>query len=247
MPEIIILIGVFLIGVIASILGSLVGGGSLLLIPFLIFIGLPPHVAIATDRFGSLGQTFTAFYKFRKAKKIHWKYVPILAVLSLAGSLIGANILLNINPKILQNIIGVILLLLIPFIFLKRDIGVKNIKQNKYKIAFGLLLYFLVQIFSGFFGGVGTIIFYILIITFGFTIIEANATQIIPIFVLFISSLIIFAFKGIINYWIGAVLMIGMAVGGYIGAHIALKKGDNWVKGLFALLVVILSIKLLFF
>ncbi len=247
MPEIITLIGVFLIGIISSILGSLVGGASLLLIPFLIFIGLPPQVAIATDKFGSIGNALSAFYKFQKAKKIRWKYVPILAILSLAGSLIGANILLNIDPKILQNIVGFILLLLMPFIFLKKDIGVKDSKPTSFKIAVGLILYFLVQIFSGFFGGVGPIIFYILIITFGFTIIEANATQTIPILVLFISSLIIFALNGIINYEVGAVLLVSMAIGGYIGAHIAIKKGDKWVKGLFALLVIILSIKLLFF
>ena len=247
MPEIVTLIGVFLIGIISSIIGSLVGGASLLLIPFLIFIGLPPQVAIATDKFGSIGNALAAFYKFQKAKKIHWKYVPALAILSLGGSLIGANILLNINPKILQNIIGVILLLLLPLMFLKRGIGVKYSKPTSFKIAIGLVLYFLVQIFSGFFGGVGPIIFYILMITFGFTIIEANATQTLPILVLFISSLMIFALNGIIDYGVGAVLIIGMAIGGYIGAHIALKKGDKWVKGLFALVVIILSIKLLFF
>ena len=247
MPEIVTLIGVFLIGIISSIIGSLVGGASLLLIPFLIFIGLPPQVAIATDKFGSIGNALAAFYKFQKAKKIHWKYVPALAILSLGGSLIGANILLNINPKILQNIIGVILLLLLPLMFLKRGMGVKYSKPTSFKIAIGLVLYFLVQIFSGFFGGVGPIIFYILMITFGFTIIEANATQTLPILVLFISSLMIFALNGIIDYGVGAVLIIGMAIGGYIGAHIALKKGDKWVKGLFAILVIILSIKLLFF
>ena len=151
MPEIVTLIGVFLIGIISSIIGSLVGGASLLLIPFLIFIGLPPQVAIATDKFGSIGNALAAFYKFQKAKKIHWKYVPALAILSLGGSLIGANILLNINPKILQNIIGVILLLLLPLMFLKRGMGVKYSKPTSFKIAIGLVLYFLVQIFSGFF------------------------------------------------------------------------------------------------
>lgn len=232
---------------ISSILGSLVGGASLLLIPSLIFIGLPPQVAIATDKFGSIGNALSAFYKFTMAGKIQWKYVPVLAFFSLVGSLIGANILLSINPKILQNAIGIILLILLPIIFLKKDIGVKSRSPTSFKIAIGLILYLIVQIFSGFFGGVGPIIFYILIITFGFTIIEANATQTIPILVLFISSLTIFALNGIIDYKVGAVLLVGMTIGGYIGAHIALKKGDKWVKDLFALLVVILSIKLLFF
>jgi hypothetical protein len=75
--------------------------------------------------------------------------------------------------------------------------------------------------------------------------IEILATGIIPWFVLSISSLAIFAFSGIIDYRIGLVLLIGMAIGGYIGAHAALKKGDLWVKRLFVLFVIIFGVKLL--
>ena len=233
MSPIIVLIGVFFIVVLASMLGSMVGGGSLLSIPFLMLVGLPPQVAIATDRFGSVGAAITAFVKFRKAKKIVWKHVLILSILSLIGSLIGANILLNINPDILHIIVGVILLILLPFILLN---------------FLGLSIYLLVQIFTGFFGGgTGPIIFYTLMIFFGFTIIEANATQVIPVLILYLSSLIIFALNGIIDYKIGTVLLAGMAIGGYLGAHLALKKGNKWIKGLFAVVVIISGIRLLFF
>ncbi len=240
-------IGVFLIGVAASIIGSMVGGGGLLSIPFLIFLGLPPQVAIATDRFGSLG-TLTTLITFWKAKKIVWKYVPIFAFLSLIGSLIGANILLNIDPNILQYIVGILLLILLPVIFFKRDIGVERRSINTTKMVIGCVLYLLIQILTGFFGGgTGTMIFYTLMLCFGLTIIEANATQTIPVFILYISSLIIFAMNGIIDYRIGIVLMAGMATGGYIGAHIALKKGNAWVKHLFFVLVIVMGVKLLLF
>jgi len=76
---------------------------------------------------------------------------------------------------------------------------------------------------------------------------EVLATNIIPWLALTISSLVIFALNGIIDYKIGIVLLIGMTVGGYIGAHVAIKKGDLWVKRLFVFLVIISGIKLLFF
>ncbi len=248
MAEALTLILVFLVGVIASFFGSTVGGGGLLSIPFLIFVGLPPQIAIATDRFGGIGQSITAFIKFYKSKKIVWKYVPLLTIISLAGSIIGANILLNINTEILHYIVGVLLLLLLPLIFIRKGIGVQRSKIKKQKIIIGLLLYFLVQIFTGFFGGgTGILIFYILMIFFGLTIIEANATNTIPWMVLSISSVIIFAYNGIIDYRIGIVLLMGMAAGGYIGAHVGIKKGNLWVKRLFVLLVVVSGIKLLFF
>lgn len=248
MPEIITFILVFLVGVVASFFGSMVGGGSLLSIPFLIFLGLPPQVAIATDRFGGIGAATTAFLKFKKAEKIVWKYIPLLAVISLAGSLIGANILLSVDPKILQKIAGVLLLVLLPFVFLKRDIGVERTETSKLKKIFGSIIYFFIQTFTGFFGaGTGPFIFYTLMIGFGLSIIEAVATQILPLLVLSVSSIAIFTLKGIINYKIGIILLAGMATGGYIGAHVALKKGSAWVKSLFVILVVIAATKLLLF
>lgn len=248
MPEIITLVSVFFIGLLASIFGTLVGGGSLLSIPFLIMIGLPPQVAIATERFGGLGQTVAAFFKFFKSKKIVWKYVPLLTVISVSGSLIGANILVSIDPKVLHNIIGVTLLVLLPLIFLKRDLGIQRSEVSRNKIIVGSVIYFLVQIFAAFFGGgTGTLIVYALMFFFGLTILEATATKIIPWFFLSISSLIIFALKGIVDYKVGLVLLVGMSIGGYIGAHLALKKGDAWVKRLFFLFVIISVIKLLFF
>lgn len=248
MPEIITLISVFFIGLIASIFGTLVGGGSLLSIPFLILIGLPPQAAIATERFGGLGQTVAAFFKFFKSKKIVWKYVPLLTVISVGGSLIGANILVSIDPKILHNIIGITLLVLLPLVFLKRDLGIQRSEVSRNKIIVGSVIYFLVQIFAAaFFGGTGVLITYVLMFFFGLTIVEATVAKTIPWFFLSISSLIIFALKGIVDYKVGVVLLIGMSIGGYIGAHLALKKGDAWVKRLFFFFVIISAVKLLFF
>ncbi|MBI4163848.1 MAG: sulfite exporter TauE/SafE family protein [Candidatus Aenigmarchaeota archaeon] len=239
---------IFGIGVATGFFDSLVGAGGLISIPSLIFLGIPPQTAIATDRFGTIGQTLSALYKFWKAKGIVWKYVPILSILALAGSLIGSIILLNVDTKILESVIVILVLVLVPLVLLKRSFGVKSVKTSKFKNIIGLFLYFLIMIFAGFFGqGTGPMTSYVVIFFLGFTMIENLGTGIIPWFVLSISSVIIFAFNGIIDYQIGIVLLVGMAIGGYLGAHIAIKKGNVWVKRLFVLFVVVLSVKLLLF
>jgi len=248
MPEIVFFISIFFIGVFASTFGTMVGGGTLLSLPFLMLLGLPPQVAVATERFGGLGQTFAAFYKFSRSKKIDWKYVPLLSIVSSVGSIIGAQILVNINPALLHNAIGIILLALLPLSFLKRNLGVEHTKVSSTKIIIGSIVYFFVQIFASFFGGgTGILIAYTLMFFFGLTILEATATKIIPWFFLSLVSLIIFAQNGIINYKLGIILFAGMTVGGYLGAHIAIKKGDAWIKRIFYLLVLITIMKLLFF
>lgn len=248
MSEAIHLVGVFGIGVLASVIGTMVGGGSLLSIPFLIFLGLPPQVAIATDRFAGLGAAATAFYEFKAAGKIVWRLVPVLAVASLVGSLIGAGALVNVDPESLTPVVGLLVLVLLPVLFLTPGAGVDSRVVSRRRERAGLALYFLIQVLAGFFGaGTGTLIFYTLMGFFGLTIIQAAATQVLPFFVLTISSLIVFAAHGIIDYRTGLVLMAGTAVGGTLGARIAIRSGDVRVRRLFALVVVISGARLLFF
>lgn len=248
MPDMITLIAVFLIGVVASFIGSMVGSGGLLSIPFLIFVGLPPQVAIATNKMGAVGLSAGAIPTFWKEKKILWKYVPIFALISIAGAYIGAHILLSLHEETLNIIVGIIILLMVPLILVKKEIGVKRKGASTTKKTIGYALYFLIMVFGGFFGGgAGTLIFFTLMIFFGFTIIEANATDIIPWFLLSLSGLIIFAINGIVDYGLGFALFLGMLAGGYLGAHAAIKKGDQWVKVIFIVVVIISGLKLLLF
>jgi uncharacterized membrane protein YfcA len=127
-------------------------------------------------------------------------------------------------------------------------LGIERSQVSRRQLIIGTVIYFLVQIFATFFGGgTGTIIAYALMYFFGLTIIEATATKTIPWFFLSLSSLYIFAGQGIIDYKIGLVLFFGMAIGGFLGAHVALRQGNQWVKRVFFVVVLISVMKLLFF
>ncbi|MEK6915984.1 MAG: sulfite exporter TauE/SafE family protein [Nanoarchaeota archaeon] len=248
MSEIVLILFFSLVGLITGFFDSLVGAGGLFSIPSLVFLGLPPQTAIATDRFGVIGQAIVAVIKFWKAKKIVWKFVPFLVVLALIGSYIGANFLLNTDPKNLSKIIAIIIFVLLPLVFLKNDFGIKHFVINKKKAVVGLLSYFVIMVFAGFSGqGTGPMVFYTLTFFFGLTMIESLGTGLVPWLVLSVSSTIIFGLNGIIDYKVGAVLFVTMSIGSYAGAHIAIKKGDIWIKRLFVVLVVVMGLKLLIF
>jgi uncharacterized membrane protein YfcA len=225
----------------------MVGGGSLVSVPFLIFLGLPPQVAIATDRFAGLGPAATAGYAYWRVGKIVWRFVPVLAAVTLVGSLIGASALVRAEPGSLDTVIGVLLVVMLPVLFLSRDFGVAPRDTSRPRQAVGLLLYFLVQSLAGFFGGgTLTLIFYILIGFFGVTVTQVVATQIVPFLVLTVSSIALFATRGLIDYPIAIVLIAGAAVGGWIGARLAIAGGDRIVRRLLALVVLASAAKLLF-
>ena len=238
----------FLVGAIAGFFGATVGGGGLLAIPFLMFTGLPPQIAIATARFGDLGLPITSTYKFWKSNQIVWKYVPLLSVVALLGSLIGANILLTIDPDRLEKVAALFLFALLPFVLFKKEIGTVRREVSRLSKTISTFVYFVIETITGFFAaGTGPLVYYTLMIGFGLTIIEAVATSMLPFLVLAISSVVVFAMHGLIDYSTGFIMLAGTATGGYFGAHVAISKGAVWIKGLFAIMVVAAGIKLLFF
>lgn len=174
--------------------------------------------------------------------------MPLLSVLSLAGALIGGTVLLRTSSVALKPIIGGLVVALLIVLFLKPDAGLRQRQPGRMAYIAGAVVYLMIQILAGFFGGgTGTLIFYTLMLFFGVTIIQVAATQTVPFIILTVSSTILFASHGIIDYTYGLALMAGTAVGGYVGAYIAIRSGERWVRRLFAVLVIIVAVKLLFF
>ncbi len=242
------LISVFCVGLGASLLGSMAGGGSLLVIPALMLLGLPASMAIATNKFGTVGLYLGSTPKFWRAEKIVWAYVPAFVALACLGVAIGSSSLLNIDPSTLTRLVGLVVLLVLPVVLLNKDWGTRRMERSSRRKYMGYFVYFLVMIFSGFFGGGAAIfVFNSLIFFFGFTLNEANGTTALPFLISSIISLAIFAWGGILDYSVGITLALGAMVGGHLGSHLAIQKGNAWVKVVFAIVLGATGVKFLFF
>jgi hypothetical protein len=205
------LILIFFVGIIAGVINSLIGGGAgLLTIPILILTGLPPNVSVATNKLGYFGEAVSSIYNFNNHKKIEYKYVVWLSIITVFGSVIGSNILIRIDEKLLSKIIGFVLIVMLPLTFTK--LGLKK-KKKKYE-RLGYLGYFFNSIYDGFYGvGAGILSVYLFISMFGLTYVESIATERIPWLINTTISIIIFAIFGLIDYKIGIVLMVGSLIG----------------------------------
>ena len=87
---------IFFAGFGASIFGTLVGGSSLVTIPTLLLLGLSPHTAIGTDRFGIMGVCAAGWYQFHKKRLINYRVGITLVIPVLFGAFIGANLVFEI-------------------------------------------------------------------------------------------------------------------------------------------------------
>lgn len=248
--NILIAFAIFITGIASSFIGGVTsGGGGLLSIPIFIFLGLPPDVAVATNRLGTLGGVTGTLVKFFRSGKIVYKYVIPLVIVSTIGGVIGANLLVDINKVLLLKIIGLVILAILPIVLWKKDIGILEKNRSHSKMLFlGMILYFFLSVYDGFLGmGGGILIAYLFVLVLGFTYIQANATDKVAVFFNVLFSVIIFAFHHLINYYYGIIFIAGSLIGGYLGAHTAIKKGDKWVRAAFIIVAIIFGIKLVFF
>lgn len=239
---------VFLVGVISASFGTLVGGGTMLTIPTLIFLGLSPESAIATNRFGANGLIIAGLYEFNKKRIVNYKIGFIICIPALLGSFLGAIIVLQINALILKYLIVIITIFILSFIIFKPKIGIEKTKPfiKKTDYLSGIALSFLIGINSGLYGaGSGTFLSYVLILIFGQTFLESAATRKIPTLFSSLIATLIFILASVIIYPIGISLFIGNFIGSYIGAHYSDKLGNVWIKRLFIVIALIMVIKLI--
>jgi|GEM_PF-419679 len=242
---ILIPLAIFLVGIVSGFFGAIAGGGGLISIPFLLFLGIPPQVALATNKFGGLGLSIGAIYKFFKEKRIVWIYAIGLSAAGILASLIGSRILIEIEPKHLNVFVAFLLIILAPTVFLSKNFGMIEKNRSPKFHFWGYFFYFIISILASIMGGFGAILISGVIYFFGLTIIKANATELISYTALSISATIIYMFNGLIDYKLLLCLFPGMSIGGYIGAHTTIRKGNSWVKIIFIAVIIFSALKLL--
>jgi len=237
----------FVIGFLAAFVGSFVSGTtSLISLTSLLFLGISPQLATATYRFGALGWRSGGFWEFFKARKIVWRLVIPLSIVSLLGSAIGAHILVTADEGILNKIIGILILLFIPLSLIKNKLGVEKVAVSKTKRYAGYLIFFLVSAWTGFFAaGAGFFFLYVYTWFFGMTILETKGTDKIIGLSRDVGAIIVFLSSGILNIFYLLAFVPGMFLGATIAAKYTIKLGDERLRILILLTMALMSLKLI--
>ena len=239
---------IFFTSIIGASFGTLVGGTSLLTIPVLIFLGLPPHTAIGTDRLGITGLTTVGWYKFHQKGLINYPMALWMGVAAVVGAFFGANLVLEISMGLLRKIIAIATAAILVIVIAQPRLGLekstKVIRGRAY--GTGIFITFIIGVYGGFYGAMaGTFLLYVLLFIFKQTFLEGTATLKLTSLMMTTMAAAVFAGKGAIDYPMAAAMFLGCAVGSYIGAHYSDRIGNVWIKRLFILIVLIMVVKLL--
>ncbi|OEH91589.1 TSUP family transporter [Bacillus solimangrovi] len=232
----------FSFGFLAAFIDAVVGGGGLISIPALLFSGLSPSAAIATNKLASSMGSLTSTIAFIRSGHVDFRLVIRLLPLVFCGSLLGAYIVNDVSPDILKPLVLVLLIAVAIYTIIKKDWGSKSTyrKLTWKKASIFALIITLIGFYDGFFGaGTGSfILFAFLIIGFDFVQSAGNAK-----FLNFgsnIAALIMFIHLDAVVFSYGIPMGIAMVLGAFVGSNFAIKQGVTYVRGLFIIVTVFL-------
>ena len=230
-----------------SFYSVIVGGGSLVMVPLLISLGVPAPNSVAIARFYNLGTGFSSLFEFNRGGKVNWKIGLPLATAAVFSSLFASYLVLSIDEGFLKTMIALLILFVLAIMILKKDVGVKVRKERGLAFKFlGFILTFLsIFVFTFVGGGSGIAMSYILIFLFGQTFLESMGTRKIVTLTALIFSAGFFIFAGAVRYEIAFPLLVTGALGGWAGAKYAMRKGDKWVRVFFIAVTLVITINML--
>lgn len=238
----------FVISIFAGLLSGVSGGGGgFITMPYYIFIGLPPAEALATNKLGGIGNSFGALTAFKGKGLVNKKLTVPFMVITLLCALASAWLIPQINAALFQKTIGVILLLLIPSLFINREALQPGERSKAWMVA-GFIAYTFFSFMQTLFGaGLGAILVIVLMLLFGLSTLEANATKRVAQSVQSVLLFILLGLQGLVVWTHGIAGLVGAGIGTHIGSKIAINRGSQFAKVMLALFMASSGLVLLFF
>ena len=238
-----------IVGLIAGCINIVAGGGSLLTLPVMIFLGLPPNVANGTNRIAIIIQNIFAVRGFQSKGVSAFPFSIYLAISAVIGSVIGASLAVDIKGETFNKILGVVMLIIVGYMIFNRKSSEKELIERITGKHFwlGIIAFFFVGIYGGFIqAGVGFIMLLFLSSINHYSLVKSNAIKVFVALIYSIAAVAVFAFNDAINWKYGLVLSIGNATGGWIMSRWSVNKGDKFVKKVLIIMVLAMAIKLWF-
>jgi uncharacterized membrane protein YfcA len=238
-----------LIGCLTGFINVMAGGGSLLTMPVMVLMGMPGPVANGTNRVAILAQNITAVTGFFRQGFSDFKLSLSLSLCALPGALIGAYCGTKLQGLWFNRVLaGVMITVMVLMSVKKHRPGSVTTTgppgQNR------LIAAHILMAVAGFYGGfiqagVGFILMAILHRVLGLDLVRVNMHKVFIVGTYTIFALAVFAVRGNVAWIPGISLAAGNAVGGWVGSHIAVKKGERLIRIVFNTALMILAIKLL--
>ncbi len=220
------------VALVAGTADAVAGGGGLLTLPALLLTGLTPHQALATNKGQSVFGSFAALARYARAGLVDGRRARITFPLGLAGSLAGAALVLAVPPRALRGLVLGLLVSAAVFVALRRPPGPRAASLRpavRPALAGGIAL--AIGAYDGFFGpGTGTFLIVAFVALLGDGLTRASADAKVVNFASNLAAMALFASRGAVAWRLALPMAAAQLLGGWLGAHLAVRHGDVLVR-----------------
>jgi uncharacterized membrane protein YfcA len=237
----------FFTGLLAGFVDSIAGGGGLISVPVLLSVGMPPQLALGTNKLqGSFGSFSAAFTFIRKGtvsldENIHG------IIFTLMGAALGAWSIQQIQAGFIRYLIPVLLLFVFFYTLFSKELGTKPCRPKMGSHLFFTLFGLGLGFYDGFFGpGTGSFWTGALLIFMGMDMTKAAGTTRIMNFTSNIVALVLFILGGNVLYSAGLSMAAGQIIGASTGSRLAIKKGASFIRPMFLTMVFLTITRLIY-
>ena len=235
----------FAVAFVAAFIDAIAGGGGLITIPALLMTGMPPAMALGTNKLQACGGVFSASVYFLRKKAVDLKtFWPILLLIFI-GSILGALLVQQLDPSFIKKLLPFLILAIGLYFLFTPKLGEQDrqsrISYGVFACALGLPLGF----YDGFFGpGTGSLMNLACILFLGFSLTKATAHAKVMNFASNLSALIMFLIGGHIAWQVGIVMMVGAMLGGNLGAKMVMSRGKQLIRPMVVVMSFLMTIKM---
>jgi hypothetical protein len=234
----------------AGLIDSIAGGGGLISLPAYWSAGIPPHIALGTNKFSSCAGTIFSTTRYFRAGMIDVPVALVSAAIALLGSWLGARTALMVSSAFLNYFLIIIIPIITVFTLMNKKIGhtdsAKLLKLS-YRMLIGALAGLFVGFYDGFFGpGTGTFLILIYSVLLHYEFVRANGNTKVVNLASNVAALITFATAGKIFYPIAIPAALCGITGNLLGSKLVVLKGNKLVRPVFILALIMLFGRVLY-
>ena len=217
----------------AGLLDAIAGGGGLISLPALLAAGIPPHLALGTNKGQAVfGATASAVSFWRRGEVTRERALPAFAA-GFAGSWLGAHLVLGVPPATLRVAVIALLLGAATLVLARRSAAALVPKVTSARAALIALIgiSFALGAYDGFFGpGTGSLLVIAFATVFGDALTRASGNAKVVNLASNLAAMLLFASHGNILWRVALPMAGANAVGAAVGARLAIKRGDRLVR-----------------
>ena len=233
---------------VAGFIDAIVGGGGLIQTPAALILlpTQPVATIIGTLKIPGFSGTSIATYQYLKKATVNWKLFALMAVVSFVFAYIGSSLLNVMQNDFMKPLLFVILVLLLVYTYFKKDFGQFQVDtlSKKQLYSYALIICIFLGFYDGFIGpGTGSLLIMAFIALLGFDFLQANIYAKLVNLATNFGSITLFFFKGKILWSIAIPMAICNVSGSWLGARLAISKGNGFIRMFFIIIVGIALIR----